>query len=96
MITHEYNYEDASPEPHKVDHRRWVTKRTQDQIPMSKMSGRKDNSNKEPNTYFDKHDIIKLLTRNNSSLLSADSLEHFRQNNEAQDKRIQAKVNRII
>ena len=92
MITHEYNYEDVLAEPDKVDHRRWVTKRTPDQIPMSKVSGRKDNSNKEPDTYFDKHDIIKILTRNNPSMLSADSLEIYRQNNEAQDKRIQAKV----
>ena len=68
MITHEYNYEDVLAEPDKVDHRRWVTKRTPEQIPMSKVSGRKDNSNKEPETYFDKHDIIKILTRNNPSM----------------------------
>ena len=63
---------------------------------MAKMSGRKDNSNKEPETYFDKYDVIKLLTRNNPSMLSADALDNYRKNNEAHDRRIQAKVNRII
>ena len=74
MINHDYPFESVNTDP-SSDKQQWVRKRTQQPIPLAKIRGREDNlmykvsdgynlEDSGKQTFFDKHNIMDLLSLN--------------------------------
>lgn len=89
VINHDYPFESVDTDPN-ADKQQWVRKRTQQPIPLAKIRGREDNlmykvsdgynlEDAGKQTFFDKHNIMDLMSLNrDTNYDSASSLNNSR------------------